>query len=462
MNGKLVGGSGTGPQPTWSASGNAVAPFFVTPHTKIKTLGSPKETFSGNQNSSPVSSNWTCSPTWTGYSALTGKSSITVGPSGDWNPAMSGEYSITAKKAADTSKTDLAILKIVEPQKIEAVVDSAVTSISTYGTTAADNNPCYVGDTPISRRTINIPITATITPSIPHADIPSGWVGMTADSDMSSLFTADSTEPKLKGKIIPNISGKIGYVYVGVPVGNKYIKIIKFCNIVMPTPPSATDLWVLKTASKASLKYADFYANVLPATIESATNYEWEIVSGSDKVELIYNHVENNTNHKYCRIQAKGVDHLSASAGDITVKVKWEMRGEKAEVAFALTVRSLHTLDVVSNGKVSGYQYRWQVQYQLRDQLGTALPDNICSGLGASESWSKDLWSGYSPTLGSPTLTVNSLTDTFGFLLDVRPPGDGNGTQTITLDHIKRTHDVKIELIGSTVVFENITYTYNN
>ena len=53
MNGKLIppsGGSG-GPQPTWGASGNAIAPFFITPKNPPVAIGdSPSITFTASEN----------------------------------------------------------------------------------------------------------------------------------------------------------------------------------------------------------------------------------------------------------------------------------------------------------------------------------------------------------------------------------------------------------------------------
>ena len=132
-------------------------------------------------------------------------------------------------------------------------------------------------------------------------------------------------------------------------------------------------------------------------------------------------------------------------------------RGEK-EIAF--TVRSIWSFNVISTERPNPNEYRWIVRYSLLDNFNVALPDDVCRGLRASEIFEHNLWPGF-PFLGTPVLSSNSLTDTFVPPPVPNPPGDGNGIQTITIDHVKRTHSISIPYLGNSVAYSNIVYQRN-
>lgn len=462
INGEMYKPGGTGGSLiAWNVSGtNSAASFdmHLAPLEAIIAAGNSKSFSYKNPAGTALYGLWwdtSINPTYTTTNY------VSTGNAYSFSSNISGPYTVKAARNGRRAKDADATVKNVGPNTMQATIGSLVSTPAAPQYGIANASIVRVGDTPLSVRQSNIMIEATTNPSIPYADIPTGWVGMSADTIMSPFFTADSTNPKTKGKVIPNTSGKIGYVHVGVPAGNKYIKIIKFSNIVLPTPPPITDLWVLSTASKASLKYVDFYASVVPTSIEADNNYIWTIESGSDKIELKYDHVTNNaTTKKHCRIQAKGLSNLSSSVGDVKVKVSWQYNSStKAEVEFLLTVRSLHTFDVTSNAVDPNDEYKWNVTYELRDQLGTALPPSICAGLYAVESFSKDVWIGW-PHLGNKTFTSTDyyLYDEFIPPL-LQKAADGDGTQTISIDHVQKTQDISIPVGASSVTYSNISYT---
>ena len=100
--------------------------------------------------------------------------------------------------------------------------------------------------------------------------------------------------------------------------------------------------------------------------------------------------------------------------------------------------------------------------YSLQDQLGENFPDDICKGLKAYESFTVHLWGGI-PDLGNPTLVINRLTDTFSpALLQGTPNVDGIGHQIITIDHMKKEHDILIHCDEyKPVEYSNEKYFYN-
>ena len=134
-------------------------------------------------------------------------------------------------------------------------------------------------------------------------------------------------------------------------------------------------------------------------------------------------------------------------------------KGMYGEKEIKITVRSLRQLTVTSITKPE--QYTWQVVYRLDDQLGTALPAEVCSSLHATESFERNIWPTLSPTMGHPVLSGNRLTDTLNCSpIDIPLGRDGDGRQIITIDHMRRTHDVRIPLSGNMVYYENITYHF--
>ena len=366
----------------------------------------------------------------------------------------------------ETDATATGTLKIVAPDVI-SLSKGVIDKNANYGKAAADvkDNIHIHGD--LDRKT-PIQLTVTTKPNISYDEIPSNWTGVStetvAGATLAGLYTSDSSQPKLKGKIIPDVLGCVGYLYAG---GNdeklrKFIKFIKFGISVIPTPDTV-NLYVLKT--NPELSYVDFDATVHPAmmadTIAPTDKFKWEILSGEDKVKLEPSGPKDN----HCRITALGLNHLSSTVNDVVVKVSWvyatnkNMRGEKE---IKITVRSIWSLTHTSTSRLDTYS--WQVKYRLNDQLGEALPDNVCSGLKATESWERNLWPGPAE-LGEPTLSQNSLIDTFVAPISQRPsPVPGNGRQTITIDHMKRTHDVGIPTDNThdaIVNFSNVIYRHN-
>jgi hypothetical protein len=95
------------------------------------------------------------------------------------------------------------------------------------------------------------------------------------------------------------------------------------------------------------------------------------------------------------------------------VRVQWSYGGVGAEKNMLFTVRSINSLNVESSERIVDDVAKpgWLVVYSLRDQLNEWLPNDICNGLSALETFESDVWVG-DPSTGNPTLTRNRLTDT--------------------------------------------------
>lgn len=187
-------------------------------------------------------------------------------------------------------------------------------------------------------------------------------------------------------------------------------------------------------------------------TVDTSTKFTWKITEGSDKVSIIKSGNRDNT----CTITAKSVDKLSDSIGDVKLKVTWAYNGtEKGEKEIAFTVRSIWSLGITSNSRPNSNVKKWVVTYSLLDNFNATLPNEVCNGLRAYESFTQHLWPGLAD-MGNPVLSSNYLTDTF------IPPAlinsDGDGIQTITIDHMKRTHHISIPILGDSVIYTNVNY----
>lgn len=304
-------------------------------------------------------------------------------------------------------------------------------------------------------------------PSVPYSEIPDGWTGIKITNGesaikLSSLYTADSKQPELKGVIAPNAMGCIGYVSAGGK-DEKYQKFMKFVKFGLSVVPITDryDLYVFK--SKTGYESVEFRAAINPPALETAIDpdkkFVWEVTKGQDKVELIFD--SSDTRKKDCKVKAKGVAHLSQSADDVEVKVSWSYGAIGSEKTIKFTVRSIYYLNVESSTRIVDnlQQPVWQVVYSLRDQLGAKLPDNVCAGLRAVESFTSNVWDGV-PDTGSPTLKMNRLKDTFA-PKKISWSGDGHGRQTIAIDHMRRTHTIKIPWDGDMVNYSEVVYEYN-
>jgi hypothetical protein len=355
--------------------------------------------------------------------------------------------------------TDQGTLKVVAPDTIK-LSSTSVVSNKEYGKSSADNiSKTFIrGDQDRSA----IQLTVTTTPLVNYNDIPAGWVGISTESyasaSIAGLYTPDASQPKLRGKLTPNVLGCVGYLYAGgaSPAYQKFIRFIKFGIVVIPSN-AIYDLYVFKT--KKGHESMEFTAAVNPAymfdTVDTSTRFTWEITEGSDKVSIIKSGNRDNT----CTITAKSVDKLSDSIGDVKLKVTWNYNGtEKGEKEIAFTVRSIWSLRITSNSRPNSNAKKWVVTYSLLDNFNTALPNEVCNGLRAYESFTQHLWPGLAD-MGNPVLSSNYLTDTF------IPPAlinsDGDGTQTITIDHMKRTHHISIPILGDSVIYTNVNYQRN-
>lgn len=112
MNGKLIPPSGgSGSQPTWGASGNAKAPFFLT-------SDSSKTIWIGDQTSFTTSldADWYIG----NEKEHTGKT-FTIGV--DWIPAAPGNYTIIAKKTTDNNDTVSASLVVAKISSLSVNAD---------------------------------------------------------------------------------------------------------------------------------------------------------------------------------------------------------------------------------------------------------------------------------------------------------------------------------------------------
>ncbi|MCK4981620.1 MAG: hypothetical protein KAS17_01790 [Victivallaceae bacterium] len=103
MNGKLIGGSGSGHQLTWSASGNCIAPFFITCNKEVIWIDSSTTLTASKE------ANWYIG----GAKKHTG-TSFSIGASANWTPTAPGEYIVTAKEKDDESNTDSRTIKVVK------------------------------------------------------------------------------------------------------------------------------------------------------------------------------------------------------------------------------------------------------------------------------------------------------------------------------------------------------------
>lgn len=356
-----------------------------------------------------------------------------------------------------TGATDQGTLKVVAPDTIK-LSSTFFVSNDEYGKSLADKT-FIRGDQDRSA----VQVTVTTKPAVNYEDIPADWVGVSTESysgaNIAALYTPDSSQPKLKGTIIPDVLGCVGYLYAGGKTHpyQKFIRFIKFGIVVIPSNP-IYDLYVFKT--KNEHESIEFSASVDPPymfnTVDTTTKFTWEILEGDDKVSIEKSGVRDET----CVVTAKGVDKLSTTAGDVKLKVTWNYNGvEKGEKEISLTVRSIWSLNITSNSRPDMDIQKWIVTYSLLDNLGTPLPDDVCAGLRAYESFAKDLWEGRFPSLGHPILSSNHLTDTFMPIVPVNY--DGDGIQTITIDHMKRTHHISIPIIDNSVKYSDITYEWN-
>lgn len=475
MSGELTkSGDGGGPV-TWSAS--ADTKFFYIKNNKTSdskdaiVLVGDGITYTAYERSSAKSSNW-----------IVKRGSSPIEKAGSTNfilpdhashvsswliPGTSavreGRYDFEAKNP-DNNKTDSGITNVVGPAAISLKpTGSTGTTVSGYGKAVADGRGELVlwGDPPINSRTQALSVTVTLGSAVSYDQIPSGWQGVSAinlgSTSLSSLLVADGSQPKLKAQIIPNTMGSIGYVYAG---GNgeayqKFVKFVKFGILAIPTT-DRFDLYVFK--SKTGHEFVDFTAAVNPPVLESEIDPEkpfvWEIVKGADKVELIFK--SDDTRKKNCRVKARGITNLSQASDDVEVKVSWSYGGIGAEKTIKFTVRSVAFMQVVSNTRPQNFQ--WLVVYRIYDQLREALSDEICRNLVASESFEKQVWIGWGNHT-SPILQSNRLTDTF----EPPPPArstPGDGRQTITIDRMKRTHNISIPVNSPNVIYSDITYQY--
>ena len=132
LSGELVPPAGSGRGPTdFSIKANFDGELYIVPSSLIMVYGDPAQTLTAKMNDVTYSSNWTIekvdsSNNWTG-SAINGKTSITIGKNGDWNPPM-GKYKVTATDPTDSNNKAEVEIRIVEIslKKIEFTSDHNV------------------------------------------------------------------------------------------------------------------------------------------------------------------------------------------------------------------------------------------------------------------------------------------------------------------------------------------------
>ncbi len=375
-----------------------------------------------------------------------------------------GEY--TVKATSSSGQTDSGTLKVVGPDAIK-ISEGYFRQNSDYGKSAADQRSKIFlwGDDPISSRNARIEVTVATTPSVAYDEIPSGWTGIEVTdgirSKLSSFYSRDTAQPKLKGTIVPNVMGCIGYVSAGgnTSLTQKYLKFVKFG--VWITPTDDYDLYVFK--EERGFDSAKLEAKVNPEELENIIDadksFEWEITKGGDKVELTFD--KNDKKKKYCTVKARGIGNLSRAVGDVEVKVRWSYGSVAAADTTKFTVRSIWFLEQISSRRIVDdiQKPSWIVVYKLKDNLGQFMPDNVCAGLKITESFISNVWEG-APELGDANLKRNYAADTFRPMA-LQSWSDGKGTQVLTVDHIRLTHDISIPWDGDKVEYSNVVYQRN-
>ena len=229
----------------------------------------------------------------------------------------------------------------------------------------------------------------------------------------------------------------------------KFIRMIKYVAHIYNRPVDAERvLWVIP--SKSALGEIDLEARLqgLPSDSPYATSYEltWTVTSGVGKVSLDTTCFSSNPHKLKCRVKVVDAAHVSSAVDDVTVEVSWKTVGikRKSTDTINFTVRTLHHLNVVSNTRSGTYPiYKWNLEYRIMDNFNTAVPNDILNTLVANESWSNQFGIGYMSstlwniTLGSPTLSTNSLKDELKNGLFQKNYETFGGNQKITIDGIE-------------------------
>ena len=121
MNGKLVGSGGGGTQPTWSASGKCIAPFFITCNKEIIWIDSSTTLTASKE------ANW-----YIGSVKKHTGTSFAIGASANYTPIIPGEYIVTAKEKDDESNIDSRTIKVVKCTSLSVDVATPASTTINY------------------------------------------------------------------------------------------------------------------------------------------------------------------------------------------------------------------------------------------------------------------------------------------------------------------------------------------